>query len=157
MSAHENEHALFVLRKKIEERWFESLPISAILETTFRIDLPEHMEANAKHQLRNELYTKIVDTFYQRVNQPVQLGPRQVKIQFIQVWERQEGTKHFYTIDSHNDAVKYAMMRSVVGEMNARWLASVLANGTIEGKDVPAGTHVSMNFLLSRPLDQFRI
>ena len=156
MAAYENKAArvLVVLCEKIEELWLESLPVSAILEATFRIELPQQMETEAKNQLRSSLRTKIVDVFYQRINQPVQIATRQVRIQFTQVYE---GAKHFYTIDTHNDAVKHAMMKLVVDEINTRWVASIAAYGAIEENHVPPGTRVSVNFLLSRPLDHFHI
>ncbi len=148
------------IRRRCERYYFDDKmgPISAILEATFLIGLPEHLTAEQKKSLRLTLYPKLIARFAQRVNQPVTLGQHHVTIPYEATFQ---DAKYFSTRHPASESLKAAAMKKIRDELNMTWEQARLATAphqmpTIEGIQGP-WTHISVNFLLSRPLDYFEI
>jgi hypothetical protein len=155
--------ALLILRQRFQEHYqSDAGPVSAILEATFRIDLPDDLKDQTKQHIRNALRPKLVIALTERLQQPVAMPNINVAqnpaAPFVNVnilyHPAYQGSKHFYTTAPHPDNLKAQAMKLTVNELNQRWASTP---GVVEGVAVPPGTYVSVNFLISRPLDYFRL
>jgi hypothetical protein len=129
---------IIALRSAVEQFRLTDTPVSAILKVTFRIEVPEMLDLT-------RLQPKLLSVFMDRLTKPVIINGTSVVVPYTYV-----GWNHFFTTAAHNDLVKAVALQRIVSELNSLWSRYV---SYIEGVQVPQGTFVRTNFLLSRPLD----
>jgi hypothetical protein len=132
--------ALIELRSAMKHFRLTDNPVSGILEVRFHIEVPKVPQMLDITSLQEKLLLAFMD----RLTKPVIINGTSVVVPYTHV-----GWNHFFTTDAHDDSVKVVALQHIVSELNSLWSRY---RSNIEGVQVPEGTSVRTDFLLSRPL-----